>query len=197
MHHIRITITEIFSALEDVHHCVIAKTQQKLVKAFHDSMPTLVHENFQLSDIINVVDKVGDCPEMADALKDFAGLEIPFYNTVYPVLRKEVFDEIAIIQFEYDLAVVKNDTDRAKMLIHQLQNTAIKWTASIETLLCRQGMVFEILAAALERLQDRIFRNDTADNEWLCFVQYYWTDIQDNKDSYSAAMREKIEAVLQ
>ncbi len=193
IHSIRIKISEVYSELEKVHDSLISDMQQATADVWRSAMPGLIPENSNLANLTVLAERAGDCVEIIDAIESLASVTVPFYNVLYPELRKDVFDSVEEIQKNFYFVSNSDLEKRAKNVLIELQNVGINWVWKAQNLLHAQTKVLEIISSQLERFLDRIIRNDVTKRELIAFVEYYWSDIQSGTDGCCEDVRAKLE----
>lgn len=193
IHALRILIGEVFSRLGDIHAAQLADMRQAVADEFAKLLPALVNTGAPLSDVLAVFERDGACPEIADAIRTLVTLEAPFYNIVYPDLRREVFGLMS--EIEKNFVSLGGDTPegKAEIVMRELNNTGENWVWKAERLLRTQSKIPDIVCAALERCQDRIVRNAVARRELVAFLERNWSLVQSGGDSYAADLRGRLE----
>ena len=196
IHAIRIRITEEFSSLEGVHAQMIRDMQSAVAGIFRQTMPTLVSEEGALSGVMDVIRETNECPQLLAAIQELHQLSVPFYNVVYPDLRKHVFDSMEGLERNFLLDSSESLDKRAKIVVAELQNTAIHWVWKTENLLNTQNRIVEILCAALERFEDRVIRNETVRREWIALVESRWGLLQNDGHACLNDIRGRMDKIL-
>lgn len=207
IHAIRIHISEIFSELEKIHDSLIAEMQNSVAGILRECFPKLLSENAGLDDFFKLAEQFGECPEFMDAVRTLNTLEVPFYNMIYPDLRKQVFGsssmEDLLKNFFFENPDEKEEkTDpkekekqRAVNTLSELQNIGINWIWRSGDVLYSQSRITEVISAALERFQDRMTRNDNTRCEMVGFIEHFWGDIQNDDNSYREDIRTKLDNI--
>lgn len=203
IHAIRIHISEVYSELEKVHESILAEMRESVAKALHECFPGLLSENAKLEDFIELANRTGECPEIVDAVRTLNTLEVPFYNEIYPDMRKQVFDSVK--DEEKKIQNLPDKTPDSKPIppeqqavnvLRVLRDIGITWIWKAENMLYSNNRINDIICAALERFQDRMIRNCETRRELVSFVDDNWSDIREGNSAYSEAVRTKLEKIL-
>ncbi len=193
IHSIRIKISEIYSELEKIHETLISEMQDSVAKLLQKCFPALLSENDSLNRFISLAEESNECLEIIDAVRTLTTLEVPFYNVIYPDLRKEVFESMSELEKNFILSSDTPADKQAKIALGELQNIALGWIWKAENLLHSQSKITEIITASLERFQDRMIRNEQIRRELVCFVEHFWSDIQNEDNAFGEDVRNKLE----
>lgn len=192
VHAMRILIGEVFSQLGAVHADQLADMRQSVADEFAKLLPSLVKAGARLDDVLRVFDECGCCPEIADAVRTLVTLDAPFYNIIYPDIRKEVFDAMSDVEKNFIAIAGDSPAKKAAVVMRELRNTGENWIWKTERLLRAQSRIPDIVCAAIERFQDRIVRNKVARRELVDFLERNWSLVQSGGDSYAEDIRTRI-----
>jgi len=195
IHAIRIRISEVYSELGTIHEALIAEMQNSVAGVLHECFPGLLADHAGLEGFIELAGRSGECPEIIDAVWTLNTLEVPFYNVIYPELRKQVFDSMNDLEKNFLLFPDKTPEKQAAIALGELRNIGFNWIWKAETLLHSQTKITEIICAALERFQDRMIRNAETRRELVGLVEYFWGDIQNEGAAYGEDIRSKLEKI--
>lgn len=195
LHSLRIHVTETYAEMEKIHNDLIREMQEKVAALLSYCFPTLLKNRKTLAEQVEFFTASGDCPEIVDALTTVLSLEIPFYNTVYPDLRAEVFESVDLLERNFQMDASLPEEKKAAIVLSELQNTAFSWLFKAEGVLQAQSRIKEILLASLERLQDRLGRSDSTNRELTDLVEHYWSEIQMDGNAYSQDIRNKLSKI--
>ncbi len=193
IHAIRIHISEVYSELETIHNDLIVDMQQSVATVLHECFPRLMSTGEGLGRFTELAAQSGDCQEIIDAVRDLMSLEIPFYNTIYPDMRREVFDSVSALEGNFRAQPDCPAEKQAMIVLGELQNIGINWIWKTENLLHSQCKITKIISAALERFQDRMIRNNQTHREMVGFVEHFWSEIQNEGSAYQEDIRAKLE----
>jgi len=196
IHAVRIRITETFAALENIHTQMIRQMQGSVATVLHEAMPALMPEKGALADFMEMIHESRECPQIYAAVAELNRLEIPFYNVVYPDLRKQVFDNMEEIERNFLLKSEDSLERRTQVVLSELQNVAIHWIWKAENLLNTQNRIMEIICAALERFEDGMVRNAEVKRELISLVEARWGVIQNDGNSWLSDVRGRIDKIL-
>jgi hypothetical protein len=196
IHAIRIRITETFAALEDIHTQMIRQRQGAVAAVLHEALPALMPEKGTLADFMEMIHESQECPQIYAAVAELNRLEIPFYNVVYPDLRKQVFDNMEEIERNFLLKSEDSLERRTQVVLSELQNVAIHWIWKSENLLNTQNRIMEIICAALERFEDGMVRKAEVKRELISLVEAHWGVIQNDGNSWLSDVRGRIDKIL-
>lgn len=192
VHAIRILVGEVYSKLGDIHAKQLSDMRKAVAEEFRKVLPTLLNADVTLEEVCALFEADGCCPEIADAVKALVELDAPFYNIVYPDIRKEVFDAMADIERNFLRLQDLPPEQEAKVVLRELRNTGENWGWKTERLLRMNSRIPDIVCAAIERCQDRIVRNAVARRELVDFLERNWSNVMSGGDSYATDIRGRI-----
>lgn len=197
IHVIRIHISEVYAELERLHDTLIAEMQRSVADILWKCFPHLLVEHDGLDKFIELAASTGECPEIVDAVQTLNTLTVPFYNVIYPDLRKQVFDTMDKLERDFMLSADTSPEKQAVIVLSELQNIGINWVWKAENMLHSESKITEIICAALERFLDRMIRNDETHRELIGFVEYFWSEIQNDNNACIEDVRTKLEKITE
>lgn len=197
IHVIRIHISEVYSELEKLHDTLIAEMQRSVADILRKCFPHLLAEPDGLDKFIELAASTGECPEIVDAVQTLNTLTVPFYNVIYPDLRKQVFDAVDKLERAFMLPADASQEKQAVVVLSELQNIGINWVWKAENMLYSESKITGIICAALERFLDRMIRNDETHRELIGFVEYFWSEIQNDNNACIEDVRTKLEKITE
>ena len=193
IHALRIAISEVFSKLESIHAEQVADMQQKVADKLCGCFPAMFSTEKSIAVFLTAIEESGCCAEIVDAVRDLAGLEVPFYNILYPDLRKEVFVSVAELEENFRAISRLPREKQAKAVLMELQNVGINWIWKAERLLRSQSRIRDIICAAIERFLDRMVRNDRTRPEFVDFIDRNWSALETDADAFAADVHRILE----
>ena len=195
IHQIRIHISEVYSEMEKIHVELIEEVQKAVADILWECFPKLLPQGSGLQAFIQLFEDTGECVEITDTLKTLQNLEVPFYNIIYPDLRVAAFDTVAEVEKNFQLDADMPLDRKAAVVLGELQNTAFNWIWKAENVLESQSRIRDIILATLERLQDRLVRNQMAEREMNDFIEHYWSDIKGDDHAFEEDVRAKLDKI--
>lgn len=200
---IRLRITERFSKLEDIYDSLICNLLNHVFTVLCDAnsedegrgVPFLSSDDGKslIQVWVEALESAG-CPVLAAAAKDFAAVRVPFYQSVYPDIRKTVFNrpDYAVVQEEF------HDLGNAQSTVTTLRELAHDWAYDTGDSISLKNVAREIVYCAAERFFDRTLYSPESDREFHLFVTYWWPRLaQGGGVSQTARFRERFASLLQ
>ena len=109
--------------------------QRSVADILRKCFPHLLAEPDGLDKFIELAASTGECPEIVDAVQTLNTLTIPFYNVIYPDLRKQVFDAVDKLERDFMLPADTSPEKQAVTVLSELQNIGINWVWKAENML--------------------------------------------------------------
>lgn len=202
LRNLRVTITERYAQLEHVYLGSIQDVEDlifKRIRAVDDEDKGAgvaflnVTDGAGLENWIKLLEDAG-CEGMVSAARDLQALEVSFYLSVYPDIRKRVFSSSVEDVYKRDFAVVGSESVEACYAI--LRDLADRWAYEVRECIEDRNVAREIVFSAIDRFFERTLYSSSSDEELRAFVSFYWDEFSAGKKSPLQICKSRIEAVL-
>lgn len=184
---LRVSITERFAHLEDVYAKSIEDIVRRIFTRLRDcddgdsvsGVPFLSLDSGRgVENWLELVQDAG-CDELAKIAADLQKLEIRFYVTVYPEIRKRVFKDAVTDVYKRCFASC-NTAESCYAVFHDL---AENWIYESGDCIVNQNAAYEIVFSAVDRFFERTLFAEAADDEMHRLVSFFWNDFSQSEDS--------------
>ena len=169
LHKIRILISEEYSDLEHFYEEFIAEIYKKIGDILQKSLARAevdLDAEKPLDDFCERAREISECGMLINAIQNLLDLQVPFYTTLYPALRKQVFADIEATAISYGPSLSPEEVIRC------LQVTMVKWAGKTVKVLLEQPQFLQIICASLERFIDVTTRDEKKSRKaFIAFIQ--------------------------
>lgn len=202
LRNLRVIITERYAQLEHVYSGSIQTIEDSIFKRLRtvddeDKGAGVAFLNVAdgagLANWIKLLEDAG-CDELASAARDLQALEVNFYLTVYPDIRKRVFSNSVEEVYKRDFAVSGCESFEACYAI--LSDLADKWAYEVRECIEERNVAREIVFSAIDRFFERTLYSASSDEELRAFVSFYWDEFSAGKQSPLQICKSRIETFL-
>lgn len=189
LRNLRVTITERYAQLEHVYSGAIKALENSIFESLRDIRDKENGEGVAFLDVaggmglanwIKLCEAAG-CDGLAASARDLQSVEVNFYLTVYPDIRKRVFSHPVEDVYRCDFAVGGCESPEACYAI--LRDLADKWAYETRECIEDRNAAREIVFSAIDRFFERTMYSATSDEELRTFVSFYWNEFSAGEQS--------------